>query len=116
MVSLLMLCIQKSISTNLPLVNVVGTKCWDKVKSVLIAYLPFQPKVLSTVQIINLLMVSILGYSEIILSDISLYELHRTWTHTFLCHETKNLVNLQDDYVFHCQSMALGCDYYYREI
>ena len=61
-------------------------------------------------------MVSILGYSEIILSDISLYELHRTWTHTFLCHETKNLVNLHDDYVFHCQSMALGCDYYYRGI
>ena len=54
MVSLLMLCIQKSISTNLlkqPLVNVVGTKCWDKVKSVLIVYLPFQPKFLSTVQI-----------------------------------------------------------------
>ena len=42
-------------------------------------------------------MVSILGCSEIILSDISLYKLHHAWTHTFLCHETKNLVNLYDD-------------------
>lgn len=37
--------------------------------------------------------VSNLGYSEIILSDISLYKLHRTWTCTFRCHETKNLAN-----------------------
>ena len=44
---------RKSISTNLlkqPLVNVGGNKCWDKVKSVLIVQLPFQPKFLCTVQ------------------------------------------------------------------
>ena len=41
----------------------------------------------------KILTVSILGYSEIILSDVSLYKLHGTWTHKFPCYETKNLVN-----------------------
>ena len=53
--TLLMLNIQKSISTDLlkqPLVNVGGNECWDKVKSVLISALTFS-KVLSTVQILS---------------------------------------------------------------
>ena len=37
-------------------------------------------------------MVSVLGYSEFILSDIGLYKLHGSWTRTFLCHKTKNVV------------------------
>ena len=72
MVTLLMLNIQKASVTmylKQPLVNVGGNKCWDKVKSVLIVHLPFQKFCLLSKYWVNLLIVSILGYSEVILSD-----------------------------------------------